>query len=544
MSQDEPVAKTEKAPGIAKTAGLVGSLTMLSKVFGMARDVVVLQTFGTSLISDAWNFAFLLSGNILVLFGGLGGPFQSACVAVLRERRGKPEEGRLVAQIFLVTLAVTLLATAFVWIFSTDLIRLLAPANGKPPEYQQALWTESVNQLKIMIPLITISGLLGVACGVVNAHGKVVGPSLSPIMASVSIIGALLFFQSQHIPIEQGGVYIAVGTLVGAIMQFLIQAPELMQLRLKWGLTLKPQPGLNEYLKMVGPAALSTQIGQLNTYIDSFFTSSIREGGWTAIVNANRLVQLPLGVLLTALLVPIANHFSDQVNDGRIEDLKSSFRRGLKALWFMAMPISAILMAIPGSIVQLLFERGRFDAASREMFVTVLLFLVPQVFFYLPRDLITRVYYAQKDSKTPLLVGLCSLLVIKPLANYLLVGPLGLGGIALSTTLVTVFNMSALWLILIRKIGNLGTLSLVKPIMIMFLASGACGAAAYYSDRGFASLIPTGLEGANKFLALTGEVAVASLTGCVVYVAICFAFKLEETQMVMKLLKRFARLKA
>ncbi len=557
MSQDEPVEKTQKAPGIARTAGLVGSLTLVSKVLGMARDVVVLQTFGTSLVSDAWNYAFLFSGNVLVLFGGLGGPFHAATMTVVRKRTTEPvegekvdyeekpeDEGKLVAQIFVCTLLITLMVTAVFWIFAPELIRLVAPANGKPIEYRELLWAEATKQLKIMLPLVSISGMLGVACGVANAHFKVFGSSLSPIMQSISIIVALYVFQSQHIPIEQGGVYLAVGTLVGALLQFLIQGPEIAQLKLQWGLPLKPVPGLSTYMRMVGPAALGTQIGQLNVFIDSWFTSAISEGAWTAYVNANRLVQLPLGVLLTSLLIPIANHFADQVKGGQIEEMKHSFRRGLRGLWFLALPISAILMAIPGPIVQLLFERGRFDPNSREMFIAVLMFLVPQVFFYLPRDLITRMYYAQDDSRTPFLVGLSSLIFVKPVANYLLVGPLGLGGIALSTTLVTIFNMSALWLLMIRKIGHLGTFSLMKPIMIMMFASGACAATSYYSDLGLASLMPHNLTGLTKFFSLGVEVAMASAAGCLVYLAICFIFKLEETQMVMKLLNRLARIKS
>src|SRR5262249_16927604 len=161
-------------------------------------------------------------------------------------------------------------------------------------------------------------------------------------------------------------------------------------------------------------------IGQLNLYIDGSFVSSLPQGSMTAITNANRLIQLPLGVLLTAMLVPILPRFTEQAAAKNFDELKETFRKGLRIVWFLVLPMAAILLAIPGPIVQLLFERGRFDETMRYTVVTALVFLAPMVFFYVPRDLLTRAFYAQQDAKTPLLVGLISI-GIKYCANIILV---------------------------------------------------------------------------------------------------------------------------
>ncbi len=552
MSQDEPVEKTEKAPRIAKTFGLVSSLNLISKGFGFLRDVVVLQAIGTSLIADAFNYATLLSGNVLVLFGGIGGPFHQSANTVLGKRKGDVDLGKLVAQLFLYTFFVMSAIAGLVWLFCpqiTDFVVHGAETLARvhhTPEYQAKLCEETVKQLRIMVPLITISGLLGLACGVSNAHGKVFAPSLAPIMASLAIIVAMVLFKCNHIPDDQAGIYLAVGALVGAVMQLLVQLPEMFQLKLKWGLPLKPEPGFKSYCDMLFPLALSTSVGQLMVYIDAFFCMQLQEGAWTAVLNANRLLQLPLGVLLIGMLIPLNNRFNELILQNKTEELKETFRRGLRGLWFISMPIAMILIAIPGPIVQFLFERGRFDATSRELFVAVLLFSAPSMFFYLARDMTGRVFMAYEDTKTPLYVGLVSLCLIKPLANYLMVGPLGVSGIALSTTIVTLFNLSMLWIFLIRKLGNMGTISLIRPVVIMLVASGACGGIAYFLHMKLSELLPADMVKLPMGISLTlaVDVGISTIVGFLVYAAICFACKLEETQMVMKLLNRFARVKS
>src|SRR5262249_27417473 len=143
--------------------------------------------------------------------------------------------------------------------------------------------------------------------------------------------------------------------------QLAVQLPGMAKSKPKFSFSLKAQPGLKAFLLMLGPAAIATEIGQLNLYIDGSFVSSLPQGSMTAITNANRLIQLPLGVLLTAMLVPILPRFTEQAAAMEFDELKETFRKGLRIVWFLVLPMAAILIAVPGPIVQLLFERGRFD---------------------------------------------------------------------------------------------------------------------------------------------------------------------------------------
>jgi putative peptidoglycan lipid II flippase len=508
---------------LGKVFGLVAILTVLSKVAGLARDVIVLQFFGTSLINDAYNYAYLLTGNILVLFGGLGGPFHSSTVAILTPRKDEEGTGRLVGQITVFTIAVLTVISAAAWLAAPYLVSLIAPAHGHPEAYRSELWSVTTHQLRFMLPIVVITGVVGISYGVLNVYGKFFWPSLSPAIASLAIIVAVLGFAG-----VDSGTCLAVGTLVGAVGQMVAQLPGVMKSGLKWGISLKPQPGLSDYFSMLWPAVISTSVGQLTVYVDCFFTSQLHEGSWTAIVNANRLIQLPLGVLLTAMLVPILPRFTEQVAARKIDELKAEFRRALSFLWFLSLPLTALLCACPTEMIRLLFQRGHFDQQSTQLVTAALIFMVPSIFFYVARDLITRVFYAHHDSTTPYHVALMAI-VVKGVLDWALVGPLGVGGISLATTFITIFNLSLLAFFLKRKIGHLGFTKLVKPLSIMLIASTACGGTAY----GLKSIFALHFDQSNFMLSFA-SLAVSCSIGLVIYGAICTALRLEEPLMLLK----------
>lgn len=522
-SSDKPSTK----PGLGRVFGLVAVLTVLSKFAGLARDIIVLQAFGTSTVADAYNYAYVLTGNILILFGGLGGPFHSSTVAILTPRKNAPGIGKLSGQLLLFTCLGLAAVMLLVWLLAPYLVSLIAPATGHTPAYKEMLWSETVSQLRIMLPLIVIAGVVGISYGILNVYGKFFWPSLSPAIASLAIIVAVVGFAD-----TTGGLCLALGTTVGAFGQMFAQIPGLVKSPLKWGLSLKPQPGLGEYFRMLWPAAVSTSVGQLTIYVDMFFTSQLHEGSWTAIVNANRLIQLPLGVLLTAMLVPILPRFTEQVAAQQIDALKGEFRRALRFLWFLALPVSALLLAIPGPIIQLLFQRGHFDDTSRQLVTAALVFLVPSVFFYVARDLITRVYYAHQDSTTPYRIALLAIF-IKAILDWALVGPLGIGGISLATTLITIFNLTLLTYFLRKKIGLLGFFSFKKPLLVMIAGSILCGLVSYFTQLQLAAHVhlPT-------FMSLIVSVGISSALGLSTYALLCLLFDLEEPHMLLKRLLR------
>lgn len=546
-----PPGNKRSSPSLGKTFSLVAVLTFLSKFVGLARDIIVLQAYGAGWITDAYNYAYLLTGNVLILFGGLGGPFHQSTVAIVQPKKHDADVGKLIFQLVAFTSIVLGVITLALWAATPLFVRAMTTAHaGQTADTQ--LWSTAGVQLEIMLPLILISGIVGILYGISNVYDEYTWPSLSPAIASIAMIVAVLVYK------DSVGLCLGYGTLIGAILQLLAQTPATLP-HMRWQVSTKPEPGVKEYGKMLWPATISTSIGQLTVYVDSLFASYVKlsseykGGAWTAIVNSNRLVQLPLGVLLTAMLVPILPRFTEQVAENRIDDLKAEFRRGLRILWFLSLPMAAILIAIPGPIVELLFQRGQFSEKDTELFVQALIFLVPSIIFYVGRDLITRVFYAHQDSKTPYRVAMYAIL-LKGLLDWALIGPLGVGGISLSTTLVTIFNLTCLAYLLRRKIGNLGVTSLIRPFAIMMLGSTIAGAAVYFANNAIMSVAPNVvapivtrlLHSASEQhaahiahqLALLASIGVSSIVAFVLYLGICVVLKLEEPKSFMQRLRR------
>ncbi len=522
------------APGLAKTFSMVALFTLFSKFAGLARDIIINKALGLGLVQDAYNYAYSITGTILVLFGGQGGPFHSATMTTLLPRKTDADSSKLVMQIMVWTGLLMALLSLVVYLLAPYLAHCLANGEVKGNELYTTheRWVEIVKQLRIMSPLIFVSSLVGIGCGISNTYNEHFWPSIAPAFASAAIIAFILWPHTDH------GSALAMGTLVGGIGQLLVQLPGILKAKpqLFSDIFRKLQPGMKEYLVMVLPLTVSTSIGTLIGYVDQAFASNLEAGDWSAICNANRLVQLPLGILVTAMLVPIGPIFREQVLSGKIDGLKNKLRQALTLMWFLALPMSALLLVEGRQIIQLLFQRGEFTAHNTEMVLSVLIILVPMIFFYVARDLLTRVFYGFEDSQTPFRIGVMAI-AIKYFLDWLFVTQwhYGTAGIAFATTLMTIINLCWLFYFLRKKIGKLGSYSMVKPVLVMFLGSLLCG----FSAFNLVNIIPDSFINQRFFAhfliaphALTIlaalKIGIASSAGILLYVGFCYALKLEE----------------
>jgi putative peptidoglycan lipid II flippase len=476
----QSTTKTETSPqtrsNVTKTVGLVALLTVVSKLAGFGRDVIVNWVFGTSAVADAYNYAYLFTGNVLVLFGGLGGPFHSATVSVLTREKDKPEAGLLMGQVTAVTAVLTTTIAVAFFTLAPYLVQLNAGGYAKEDPVAHATFIQqTVEQLRWMSPLILISGLIGIAYGVLNVFERIFWPSLSPLLASVAIICGVLLFENPHAPTA---LPLSLATLVGAIAQLLVQMPDLAKCKLPWKLSFVPAPMLKDYLFMLGPACFGTLVGQLTVYVDASFTGQMQgQGDWTAIVNSNRLVQLPLGILATAMLVPMLPRFAELAHKADDAGIKHDYKKAFQLLIFLSMPLAALFIALPEPIVAVLFKRGNFNVHSVNLVGEALWWLAPSIMVYLGRDLITRVFYAYKDSRTPFMVA-CIAIAAKYALDWFFITRChwSVGGISLATSFITVLNLGLLTYFLRKRVGRLGTTSMLKPVTIMVVAGIICGA--------------------------------------------------------------------
>ena len=513
-----------------KIAGFVGIITVISKFFGILRDLVIAKIYGTTLVADAYNFAYLLTGNALILLGGLGGPFHSATISSLTKIKDNSKEaGSFLVKIFSLTFLFLTAFTFLVLAFKVQIVHFLVHGTGLEPTYKEKLWNLTTLQLQIMSPLIIISGLLGILCGVANVYGGYFWPSFSPILPSVAIIFFVLAYKDPKI-----GIALGIGTLIGAILQLIVQLPDLIKAglyeNLKFNL-IKNQKTVSEFYLFLGPALLSTTIGQITVYIDSFFCSGLEEGSWTATVLANRLIQLPLGVLLVSFLVPFFPRFAELANLKNLEELKQTSITVIKSLWFLSLPIAVYLFLFAKPLVEVIFQRGAFDERSTSLVSSILIALLLSMIAYVGRDTLTRVFYSLGDSKIPLLVAVFTI-IAKIILNSLLIEKYHAPGIAFATSLVTCLNFLLLWILLRNKIGSLGFLkhlrSIIKLITVTFVM--------YLLGLIFLYIFPFHIEKFN-FISKAILIFVSFSVCSLVYFGLSLTLRIEEAEKILKEIK-------
>ena len=194
----------------------------------------------------------------------------------------------------------------------------------------------ATQHFKIMSPIILIGGIIGIFYGLLVSHSKYILPNLSPMILSIVVIIAITLANN-----DKSGIVLAFATLAGACCQLLLQFPALRNLgyRIKPNFDIINNPQFKNILELLFPAILSSTMGQITIYIDMFFASTLREGAWTSVVFANRIFQFPVGILVTAFLVPLFPLFSKLAGEGKLEDIKSYFNKGVGMLFFAAIPI-------------------------------------------------------------------------------------------------------------------------------------------------------------------------------------------------------------
>jgi putative peptidoglycan lipid II flippase len=480
------------APSLKRIALIVALATALSKVAGLLRQQVIAAAFGVGAAYDAYNYAYVLPGFLLILLGGINGPFHSAMVSVLA-RRPRQEGAHVLAAINTLVGAALLVVTVLLIVAADPLITLVAP--GLEAQRHDI----AVLQLRWMAPMALFAGLIGLGFGALNAADEFWLPAVSPLLSSLAVIvgiGVLWWQLGASITLPSaavlGGVVLAGTTTLGALLQWLIQLPALAkqglhQVKLVWDWN---HPGVREVLQVMGPATLSSGMLQINVFVDLFFASGIL-GAAAGLGYANLLVQTPLGLLSNALLVPLLPVFARLTAPEDRHQLIGRIRQGLMLSNASMLPLGALMVGLAGPIVALVYERGAFDHRAATLVTSLLVAYGLGMPAYLARDVLVRVFYALGDANTPFRwsvggIGLNAvfdwLLVGGPTPGMGLMMPslyFGAPGLVLATVLVNIITCLGLLLVLQRRLNGLPLKAWGKDTLLLLVAAVLAGGAAW-----------------------------------------------------------------
>lgn len=523
----------KSSPSVGSIAKIVAIATLVSKLFGFGRELVVAAAFGIGAISNAYAYAYAIPGFLFVLIGGINGPFHSALVSVL-ERKDKSEAPAIVETVSTLVSIILLLVTIILIIFAGNLINLLGPE--LTPEVKQI----ATLQLRIMSPLALLAGLIGIGFGSLNAANSFLLPSISPLFSSLAItLGVgFIFWQLGELLndpsyLQLGAIVLAGATLGGGFLQWLAQlivqwraGMGKLKLRFNWN-----TPGVMEVFRVMTPATLSSGMLYVNLNVDLFFVSQIA-GAAAAIRNASFIFITPLGIISNAILMPFLKIFSSLAAPENWQELKVRIRQGLFLSALTMLPLTAIFMSLSLTIIKLAYERGQFSEQDAQFVASLLVVYGFGMFFYLGRDTLVRVFYALGDGDTPFKVSLINIF-LNAILDYFLIKSFGAPGLIMATVGVNITSMAIFIWILHRRLNGLPLWEWGKDIMGLFLASAVAGFASYSTSQGLERAI-----GNNNLLLLLIELFISSTVAIAVFGLIAMQLKLPELKMLVGKIKQ------
>ncbi|WP_243372344.1 murein biosynthesis integral membrane protein MurJ [Geotalea sp. SG265] len=440
---------------IARAAGVLGFATILSRIMGMVRDMVVSRLFGAGFATDAFFAAFQIPNMLRRFFAE--GALTSAFVPTFSEwytQKGEVEARELANVCFtaltIVMAAVTLLGT----IFSPQIVHLMFP--GFKAEPAKLELTILLNRL--MFPYIFFVSLVALCMGILNTLRHFFTPAISTVFLNLSMILCALFLHRQfQVPI----IALAAGVLLGGTLQLLLQLPVLYRkgFPLRWHFDFR-HPAMRRIALLMGPAVFGVGVYYLNITVGAILASYLPQGSVSYLYYAQRLFEFPQGIFTVSVAQAVLPSMSRQAAAGDMDALKESLAFGLKLTIFITIPAMAGLMLCSIPIFSLLFMGGAFDYAKAEQCGIALFYYSLGLSFVALVRVLVPAFYALKDTRTPVATAFIAF-ILNLCFSLLLMGPLRHGGLALASTLSALGNMALLIWFLRRKIGPFGGKSIV-----------------------------------------------------------------------------------
>lgn len=500
---------------------------ILSRIIGYVRDMVILARFGQNNLTDAYNAAFSIPDFLYYLL--IGGALSSAFIPVFSSyiATDREEDGwRVASTIFNIIIIFMIVGITLGIIFTPQLIYLLVPG------FSPANMELTVTMTRIMFFQAFFMALNGISMGILNSYHNFLAPAVGSVMYNLGIIVVGLLLAPRFSIIG-----FSIGVVAGAAMNFGVQFPALLKLGLRYRPIIDLQhPGVRKIGTLIIPVLIGLSVTHFNLFVNQNLGSSLPEGMISALRTAQRIMQLPIGVFAIAIAMATFPTLTGQAARQEREEFKRTMSLGLRTIIFVTLPSAVGLIALKIPVVRLLFQQGNFTPENTSATAYALLFYSIGLFAYSALQHLNRVFYALQDTKTPVAVGIFTIIVNIAL-NFLLIRPLGHGGLALAYSLAGIINMLLLLYILKLRLGRLDGRKILFSFLQTLGISCLMGLAAY----SVSTVLETYLDTGSKLVQLI-QVGAGVSVGVIVFVILALLLKMEEAEMAKAmLLRRFRR---
>lgn len=505
---------------VLRAAGLVGVAVLLSRLVGLAREIVIRANLGIITVpAEAFEIASRFPETIfLIIAGGAIGSAFIPTFATYFEQDDSAGGWRLFSNVInLLTVVVTAVSLLSI-VFAPQLVIWLADEKvAANPE----LLPLTVRLMRIMLISPIIFGASGVIMGALNARQHFLLPALAPTIYNVGIIaGGLLWPGTQP---EEAALGFAVGTVVGAAGHFLVQLPGLRQKEARYTAVLDIRdPGMRQVMRLMAPRVLGLSFSEVNKFLIIWLTNPMATGSLPALASALRLIIMPQGIIGQALGIAAFPTMAALAVRGQRDEMRQIFADSLRILLFLGLPFSVLFALLAHPLVTFLYTWGLMGDEGVEFVSWALLFYALGLVPLLALEVVARTFYALSDTLTPVLSGAVQIALMWLLSLWFSrvifpqLGWLPLGGLALGFSLSNVIEVLLLLWLLRRKLGGIQGYSLLNGLWRM-------GAATLLMAGGM-WLVQGWLGGTAVLLRL---IVVGSVGG-LIYLAACAVLRLDE----------------
>lgn len=435
-----------KRNGLLRSTGIVSVFTLLSRVLGMVRDVVVAQYFGAGGGADAFFVAFKIPNFFRRLFAE--GAFSQAFVPVLSEYRTRKSlaevqllvshtAGSLGGVLALLTILCAVFAPQVTWLFAPGFRTL-------DDKFQLAS-----DMLLLTFPYLMLISLTGLVGSILNSYGRFGVPAFTPVLLNVVLILCAVFMAPFMNPPVLA---LAWGVLIAGVVQFVFQLPWLKSMDLlvrpRWGWQ---DEGVRRILKLMLPALFGVSVAQINLLLGTVLASFLEDGSISWLYYADRLMEMPLGVFGIAIATVILPSLSRKHASQSVEDFSATLDWAVRMNILIGVPAGIAQMILAQPLMVTLFQYGEFSVKDVVQSAVALQAYSVGVMGFMLVKVLAPGFYARQDTATPVKVGIWSMVVNMVLSLALIV-PMTHAGLALATSVAALFNAGLLYLGL-RKAG-------------------------------------------------------------------------------------------
>lgn len=434
-----------EAPGLLRSSAIVGAMTMLSRVLGLLRDVVLAAVLGASANADAFFVAFKIPNFLRRLFAE--GAFAQAFVPVLseeRERGGQAAVQALVSRVAGVLGGTLLLLTALTVAAAPLVAGLFAPGFLDQP----AKFALTADLIRITFPYLLLISMTGLCGAVLNSYGRFAVPAGTPVLLNLSLIGAAILAAPAF---AEPAFALAWGVLFAGSVQLLFQLPFLYRIDLlsrpRWDTR---HSGVRRILALMVPALFGVSVSQVNLLLDTVLASFLPDGSVSWLYYSDRLAELPLGVFAIALATVILPSLSADRAAARDRLFQRTLDWAVRMVLLIAVPATMALLVLAEPILITLFQYGELTPRDVTMAAHSLRAYSLGLCAFMLIKVLAPGYYARQDMVTPVRIGIRAM-VANMLLNLVFVLPLyrlydlGHVGLALATSVAAYLNAGLLW---------------------------------------------------------------------------------------------------